>query len=160
MQELDEFLEYLKVIKKHSINTITSYKKDLIEFYYFNNKNWNIRRVEKGITQYVFEAEKKGPNLSLLYQMIIDTSLGNCRVTCTNFGMNCVGSAVAEIPGVKTQEEIIAKIKADKQKNAQITTNNATLSIPEEIKKYKELLDAGAITQQEFEAKKKQLLGL
>lgn len=42
MQELDEFLEYLKVIKKHSINTITSYKKDLIEFFYFNNKNWNI----------------------------------------------------------------------------------------------------------------------
>ena len=30
----------------------------------------------------------------------------------------------------------------------------------DEIKKYKELLDAGAITQEEFDAKKKQLLGL
>ena len=30
----------------------------------------------------------------------------------------------------------------------------------EEIKKYKELLDSGAITQEEYDAKKKQLLGL
>ncbi len=33
-------------------------------------------------------------------------------------------------------------------------------SSADEIKKYKELLDIGAITQEEFEAKKKQLLGL
>ncbi len=32
--------------------------------------------------------------------------------------------------------------------------------IPEQIKKFKELLDMGAITQEEFDAKKKQLLGL
>ena len=30
----------------------------------------------------------------------------------------------------------------------------------DELKKYKELLDMGAITQEEFDAKKKQLLGL
>ena len=30
----------------------------------------------------------------------------------------------------------------------------------DEIKKFKELLDMGAITQEEFDAKKKQLLGL
>lgn len=35
-----------------------------------------------------------------------------------------------------------------------------TVSSVEEIKKYKELLDMGIITQQEFDAKKKQLLGL
>ena len=35
------------------------------------------------------------------------------------------------------------------------STNNA-----DEIKKYKELLDGGIITQEEFDAKKKQLLGL
>ena len=34
------------------------------------------------------------------------------------------------------------------------------LSGADEIKKYKELLDAGIITQEEFDAKKKQLLGL
>ena len=34
------------------------------------------------------------------------------------------------------------------------------LSIADEIKKFKELLDSGIITQEEFDAKKKQLLGL
>lgn len=40
------------------------------------------------------------------------------------------------------------------------TSNTTTVSSADEIKKYKDLLDAGAITQEEFEAKKKQLLGL
>jgi len=34
------------------------------------------------------------------------------------------------------------------------------VSPAEEIKKFKELLDIGAISQEEFDAKKKQLLGL
>lgn len=43
-----------------------------------------------------------------------------------------------------------------------INTNQPTVkvSIPEEIKQYKELLDMGAITQEEYDMKKKQLLGL
>ena len=36
----------------------------------------------------------------------------------------------------------------------------AYVDVPAELKKYKELLDMGAITQEEFEAKKKQLLEL
>jgi predicted Zn-ribbon and HTH transcriptional regulator len=43
----------------------------------------------------------------------------------------------------------------------QLHTKSGTSSSPvEEIKKYKELLDSGIITQEEFDAKKKQLLGL
>ena len=38
--------------------------------------------------------------------------------------------------------------------------SNNTLSAADEIKKYKDLLDCGAISQDEFDAKKKQLLGL
>ena len=37
---------------------------------------------------------------------------------------------------------------------------SAGVSSADELKKYKELLDAGIITQVEFDAKKKQLLGL
>lgn len=40
------------------------------------------------------------------------------------------------------------------------TATVSTTSVADEIKKYKELLDIGAITQDEFECKKKQLLGL
>lgn len=44
-------------------------------------------------------------------------------------------------------------------------TNNRTIvtqqrSMADEIAKYKQLLDSGAITQEEYEAKKKQILGL
>ena len=43
-----------------------------------------------------------------------------------------------------------------------VAFNNTStrVSDSDEIKKYKELLDSGIITQEEFEAKKKQLLGL
>ena len=40
--------------------------------------------------------------------------------------------------------------------NTQIIQNSSA----DEIKKFKELLDSGIITQEEFDAKKKQLLGL
>ncbi len=45
-----------------------------------------------------------------------------------------------------------------KQEGNTPTTN--TVSAADELKKFKELLDMGAITQEEFDAKKKQLLGL
>ena len=41
-----------------------------------------------------------------------------------------------------------------------IKSKNTVISPVEELKKYKELLDGGIITQEEFDAKKKQLLGL
>ena len=37
---------------------------------------------------------------------------------------------------------------------------NTNISVADEIKKFKDLLDSGIITQEEFDAKKKQLLGL
>ena len=40
------------------------------------------------------------------------------------------------------------------------SNSNSTVSAADELKKYKELLDSGVITQEEFNAKKKQLLGL
>ncbi|MBO5223231.1 MAG: SHOCT domain-containing protein [Clostridia bacterium] len=42
----------------------------------------------------------------------------------------------------------------------QSTPQVAALSPAEELKKFKELLDMGVITQEEFDAKKKALLGL
>ena len=40
------------------------------------------------------------------------------------------------------------------------TSGSMTEDHIEQIKKFKELLDIGAITQEEFDAKKKELLGL
>lgn len=54
---------------------------------------------------------------------------------------------------VDLTDEDIAKINA--QQNGQFTISSA-----DELKKFKELLDMGVITQEEFDQKKKQLLGL
>ena len=55
-----------------------------------------------------------------------------------------------------TEDE--AKVEMAKQNTP--TQVVAETSAAEEIKKYKDLLDSGIITQEEFDAKKKQLLGL
>lgn len=66
----------------------------------------------------------------------------------------------------KPQNDLMSKVSKyiDEQirkfKGSRGTTVNAALSPAEELKKFKELLDAGIITQAEFDAKKKQLLGL
>ena len=57
----------------------------------------------------------------------------------------------------------LVEISADEFKELKERQNNggsSTVSAADELKKFKELLDAGVITQEEFDAKKKQLLGL
>lgn len=44
MKYIDDFLEYLVVVKKHSDNTIINYRVDLLEFMEFSNNNINISR--------------------------------------------------------------------------------------------------------------------
>ena len=67
--------------------------------------------------------------------------------------------------GVLNQEEINDKltslIKTKEEKNTESTTIiTQSSSNAEELAKFKKLLDDGIITQEEFDAKKKQLLGL
>ena len=66
---------------------------------------------------------------------------------------------------VKNKNEIhqtMSKLLINRQSKSSVTesktTNNSDYT--EELKKIKDLLEAGVITQEEFEAKKKQLLGL
>jgi len=59
--------------------------------------------------------------------------------------------------------DIISRLLVERQKSStsqSIIKQNFSNTSAEEIKKFKELLDAGIITQEEFDAKKKQLLGL
>lgn len=57
----------------------------------------------------------------------------------------------------KTPVEKVSEETTSQNSPAQVV---ATTSAADELKKFKELLDIGAITQEEFDAKKKQLLGL
>lgn len=65
---------------------------------------------------------------------------------------------------LKSQDEIfstVSQLLRDRQnKSYSPAVNNASVSNADEMKKYKELLDSGVISQEEFDAKKKQLLGL
>ena len=57
------------------------------------------------------------------------------------------------------KEELEKAIKTAKEAEKQPVVQQA-VSTADELKKFKELLDMGVITQEEFDAKKKQLLGL
>lgn len=60
-------------------------------------------------------------------------------------------------------EDIRKAMNAYQEAASEVDTNTTVvnaLSPAEELKKFKELLDMGIITQEEFDAKKKQLLGL
>ncbi len=59
-------------------------------------------------------------------------------------------------------EYIVSKIRAafEEYKNHEYDVPSSTFSPADELKKFKELFDTGVISQEEFEAKKKQLLSL
>lgn len=59
-----------------------------------------------------------------------------------------------------TNAEAIKSLIIDKKKSEQVKSNSVDVSNADELKKYKELLDSGVITQEEFDTKKKQILGM
>jgi hypothetical protein len=62
---------------------------------------------------------------------------------------------------IQNRDEVynaLSKLLSDSQNNSAKTI--ASTIFADELRKYKELLDEGVITQEEFDAKKKQLLGL
>lgn len=67
---------------------------------------------------------------------------------------------VGIVPPIIMQEKINNIVKPEIKVNVTETPISNTFGAADEIKKYKELLDEGVITQDEFDAKKKQLLGL
>lgn len=60
----------------------------------------------------------------------------------------------------KIKEKLEGAVKECKDKVVASATTHSTVSAADELKTFKELLDMGVITQEEFNAKKKQLLGL
>ncbi len=80
-------------------------------------------------------------------------TLGNQRIDIKACPRNIV------LLNLKNCEEVSAVLKTllDQNNSDSSTTN---YSNADELKKFKELLDSGVISQEEFDAKKKQLLGL
>ena len=60
----------------------------------------------------------------------------------------------------KEISDVVNELLRERQSNHGQATVINSASSADELKKYKDLLDSGIITQEEFDAKKKQLLGL
>ena len=76
-------------------------------------------------------------------------------------------SGAIKFIGIKNQSNIyntLSNLLIERQNqnnyNKEFVSNNQKLSKADELKQFKELLDSGIITQEEFDAKKRQLLGL
>ena len=83
---------------------------------------------------------------------------GNAFIQLNTAGRTYTISSLGKEKGFYHLKEIIdEKVALAKKKAA---SNASTISAADEIAKYKELANKGVISQSEFEAKKKQLLGL
>lgn len=76
-------------------------------------------------------------------------------------GLKIIGNSINySIKLVENRAEIKDFIMSKIATFSKQIPNNALQNSADELKKYKDLLDSGVITQEEFESKKKQLLGL
>ena len=106
----------------------------------------------------------KEPGVTLGYlQLETAGGIGNNRGS-NFFNENTFTYETTHISGVKMQKIVdYIKMRVEEykeEKNKTVAPVSAAVSVADEIKKFKELLDMGVITQEEFNAKKKQLLGL
>ena len=103
-----------------------------------------------GILQVVFAAEFNLKFIGVISLLILSW------VAVISIAFGCIMFALSIFTIRKSKNE---KSKLTKDDVLYIQTD-ATISPYDELRKYKILLDDGVITQEEFEAKKKQLIGL
>ena len=109
----------------------------------------------------VLSVQFKRSNLQLGY-LQLETASATMNNKGDNFFNENSFTFDADLDGIMEEVQNFVKQKVDeakKQKNAPVMVASAT-SNADELKKFKELLDLGVISQEEFDAKKKQLLGL
>ena len=92
------------------------------------------------------------PTTQGMFTNLVDTNrIGFCSGTFSQKKANQFVCAL---------HEDIKKVMDDYQSTVSTKNTTSHFSSADELKKYKDLLDSGIITQDEFDAKKKQLLGL
>ena len=84
----------------------------------------------------------------------------NTEEALTNENALCFKNGSQDAEAKKIKEYVEEQILKLSQNKGGTTVVQQATSPAEELKKFKELLDMGIITQEEFDAKKKQLLGL
>lgn len=101
----------------------------------------------------------------LIFSRRIDLPLDSISAVSIGGGIR-VATASGEIvfTDISNQDEVYQAINhlliARQDARSSVVTQEPQPSIPNELKQYKELLDGGVITQEEFDEKKRRLLGL
>ena len=118
------------------------------EFYYKDLTSVQFKNlgITTGYIQFEYAGSHSGDNFTSENSFTFSATLGTAKHA----------QLKNDMPGI--YEDIRNRI--NKAKNSQNTSVTAALSPAEELKKFKDLLDCGIITQEEFDAKKKQLLGI
>ena len=100
-----------------------------------------------------------------LFGKRVDLPIGQISVAGTGMFQRvsiATSSGAINFYGVINRDDVfkaISELLMKRQEETKVTSNTNGSSV-DELKKLKDLLDAGIITQEEFDAKKKQLLGL
>ena len=87
----------------------------------------------------------------------------NLMITASGEQTKCTFAAMKDENGARLLKEFINAVYDCKQAKTEVKPQTNIInqvSAADELKKFKELLDMGVLTQEEFDAKKKQLLGL
>ena len=122
---------------------------------------WAIAKMEINVTdKRVYGIARFGKRVDLPLDSISAVSTGILKGIAV-----ATSSGKIHFTGISNNKEIhgaISKLLMERQGKDNTTTIKQEIprSNADELKKYKELLDTGVITQEEFDAKKKQLLGL
>ena len=122
---------------------------------------FSIQKVELTVTnKRVYGATKFGKRVDLPLDSV-------SAVSMSSFKGIAIGTSSGRIvfKGIGNRDEIyeaVNKLIIERQEKASAASSKQETPLGglDELKKVKELLDAGIITQEEFDAKKKQLLGL
>ena len=122
---------------------------------------FSIQKVELTVTnKRVYGATKFGKRVDLPLDSV-------SAVSMSSFKGIAIGTSSGRIifKGIGNRDEIyeaVNKLIIERQEKSKVepVKQEAPASNLDEIKKLKDLLDAGILTQEEFDAKKKQLLGL
>lgn len=103
-----------------------------------------------------------GKRVDLPFDMISAVGIGMFKSIAVTTSTGAIKFAMMANNDIHTaiSKLLLERQNTSKKSSETIVKQEIQQSSAEELKKYKELLDSGVISQEEFDAKKKQLLGL
>lgn len=105
------------------------------------------------------QPKERKPDEKVIYRFVLNPNSSPTPILTVDEFEIKNNTFVSTLSIQKSKDVYSANLLSKNQNNAQ-STKDSGINKLEYLKKLKELLDAGIITQEEFEAKKKQILGL